>query len=88
MSSFQYDILEYGTTVHDLAKMLKEEYGVAHVGVYVSHAVCPMNLRINPPSRFNFILQSIDEIYCYNLWSIDNDHEHQSNPKVKFKHLV
>lgn len=82
------DILEYGTTVHDLAKMLKEEYGVAHVGVYVSHGVCPINYRISPISRFNFILNFVDEIYCYNLWSIDNNSEHQSNPKIKFKYLV
>lgn len=82
------DILEYGTTVRELAKALKEDYGVTNVGVYVSHGVCPLNLRINPQSRFNFILDFIDEIYCYNLWEIDGNNEHQVNPKVKLLNLV
>ena len=82
------DIGEYFSTHRELAKMLKEDYGVQKVDLYISHAVAPLNLRINPPSRFNFILDYVDQLFCYNLWSIDGNNEHQSNPKIKFKYLV
>lgn len=82
------DIGEYFSTHRELAKMLKEDYGVQKADLYVSHAVAPLNLRISPSSRFNFILEYVDQLFCYNLWSIDNNLEHQSNPKIKFKNIV
>jgi ribose-phosphate pyrophosphokinase len=62
------DILEYGTTVRELAKTLKEDYGVANIGVYVTHAVLPLNLRESPASHTSFILDYLDNIYGYFWW--------------------
>lgn len=63
------DIAEYATTHYNLAKVLKEEFKVARVDLYVTHGLFPMNTRMSPPSRFNFPLEVIDNIYTYNLWS-------------------
>lgn len=67
------DVCEYGTTFHNLAKLLKEEYGVLEVNLFLAHGVFPLNERVNPPSRFSFILQYVDNIYVQSLWVDPND---------------
>lgn len=67
------DIGEYGTTHRELAKVLKEDFGVSVVNLYVTHGVFPLNTRITPASRFNFPLEFIDQIYCLHLWE-NKDH--------------
>lgn len=66
------DIGEYGTTHRELARVLKEDFGVSVVNLYVTHGVFPLNKRLDTPSRFNFPLDFIDQIYCLHLWK--NDH--------------
>ena len=60
------DIMDYGTSVHDLAKQLKE-LGAKKVIVYITNGLCPLNQRISPPSRFDFVLSYVDELFFYNL---------------------
>ena len=82
------DILEYGGTLRELAKTLKEDYGVAKVIAYVTHGVLPINKRLPVPSRINFILDYIDSIHCYYLWSNpESTEEKDNNPKLQFKEL-
>ena len=82
------DILEYGTTIRELAKVLKEDFNVSKVKCYVTHGVLPINKRLSIPSRINFILDYVDEIYCYYLWSnLESTEEKDNNPKLQFKEL-
>ena len=71
------DIAEYGTTHHNLAKVLKEERGVAVADLYVTHGVLPMNNRQTPPSRTSFLQEYFNHLYVINLWGnsleIDNN---------------
>lgn len=62
------DIAEYSTTTRELAKILKEEYGVKQVDSYVTHGLYPLNKRVTPHSRFSYPLDYIDKLYVYNLW--------------------
>lgn len=67
------DVCEYGTTFYNLAKVLKEEYGVLEVNLFLAHGVFPLNERVNPPSRFSFVLEYIDNIHIQSLWVDPND---------------
>lgn len=67
------DICEYGTTHRELAKVLKKDFGVAEVKLYATHGVLPLNLRLETPSRYNFLLDYIDSVYLYNWWSDDTE---------------
>lgn len=79
------DICEYGTTHRELAKMLKEKYGVAKVKLFVTHGIFPLNKRLEVPSRYDFVLEHIDEIYCNFLWKNEhNEASSQIKPLVIF----
>lgn len=69
------DVCEYGTTFHNLAKVLKEEYGVVEVNLFLAHGVFPLNERVDPPSRFSFVLEYVDNIYVQSLW-VNPDEKH------------
>lgn len=64
------DLVDFGNSIIELAKMLKNTYNAKEVNVFVSHAILPMNQRITPPSRLGAIFNNgyIDNFYCYNLF--------------------
>ncbi len=81
----QDDLVDYGTSIVELAKMLKNTYNAKEVNVFVSHAILPMNQRITPPSRLGAIFNNgyIDNFYCYNLFDAYDLNE-QYMDKIKW----
>ena len=61
------DIIDYGTSIHELTKQLKEKYKGITILVFISHAILPFNTRLEIPSRFSYALQYVDMFNCYNL---------------------
>lgn len=61
------DIIDYGTSIHELTKKLKETYKGITILVFISHAILPLNTRLEIPSRFSYALQYVDMFNCYNL---------------------
>lgn len=72
------DIMDYGTSVRDLAKQLKD-LGAKEVVVYITNGLCPLNKRIDPPSRFKFVLEYVDQLFFYNLKDTNLMFTHQEN---------
>ena len=73
------DLIDYGTSIHELTKSLKQDYKVRHISVFVTHAILPENLRINPPSRTSFALQYVNLFYCHNLFDLEGSLDHELN---------
>lgn len=74
------DIAEYATTARDLAKVLKEDYGVKTVDLFITHGIFPVNERLVTHSRYNFPLEFLDNIYTYYLWNLSTHEE--KNPNI------
>lgn len=70
------DIIDYGNSVQELIKILKEKYKASDVYVYATHGILPLNSRVNPPSRFSFILNNVKGLFVNSLW------EDQANPEI------
>ena len=68
------DISDYMGSVLELAKLLKNNYGVNTVKAYITHAILPMNERITPNSRLGALFNNgyLDHLYAYNFWNYDN----------------
>lgn len=64
------DIIDYGNSLHDLTKVLKETYKVKHISCFISHGILPSNLRLTIPSRTSFALKYVDYFECYNLFNL------------------
>ena len=79
------DLVDYGTSIVELAKVLKNTYNAKEVNVFVSHAILPMNQRITPPSRLGAIFNNgyIDNFYCHNLFDAYDLNE-QYMDKIKW----
>lgn len=73
------DISEYSGTLYNLAKVLKQNYNVSKVDTFVTHGLYPINNRVNPPSRFSYPLEFIDNIYCFNLRQIEENESFPPN---------
>lgn len=69
------DILDYGTSLYELSKALKQDYKVGHISAFVTHAILPNNLRLTPPSRSSYVLEYVDHLSCYNLFNTEGDIE-------------
>lgn len=80
------DIIDYGTTIRDLTHYLKTVVGVSEIVLYISHAILPINERINPPNRFSFALEHVDKFYAYNLFNIEGNNTYPS--LIKYKNLI
>lgn len=78
------DISEYSTTTREVARILKEIHGVKQVDSFVTHGLYPVNMRKNPPSRFSFPLEYIDNLYVYHLWE---NKEEKIPPNVHYVRL-
>lgn len=63
------DIVDYGGSVNELSRLLKEQYEVGKVIVYASHGILPVNNRLPVPSRYSFILENVDLLYLHSLWT-------------------
>lgn len=70
------DIIDYGNSVQELIKILKEKYKAANVFVYATHGILPLNTRVNPPSRFSFVLENVSGLFINSLW------EDKNNPEI------
>ena len=73
------DLIDYGASIHELTKSLKQDYKVRHISVFITHAILPKNLRINPTSRTSFALQYVDLFYCHNLFDLEGNLDHELN---------
>jgi phosphoribosylpyrophosphate synthetase len=83
------DIIDYGGTVIEVAKILKEQFKVGKIITYHTHGILPPNFRAldeeGKPSRFKALLEYVDEMYIYNLWSTLEDPELKDVPEnVKY----
>ncbi len=81
----QDDLVDYGTSIVELAKVLKNTYNAKEVNVFVSHAILPMNQRITHHSLLGAIFNNgyIDNFYCYNLFNAYDLNE-QYMDKIKW----
>lgn len=79
------DIADYGTTLRETAKILKEQYGASEVNAYITHGILPVNERLETPSRFSFLLDYIDNLHFKFLWDVGSD---ESNEHVTYNDLV
>lgn len=67
------DILDYGTSVHELTSILKQDFKVKYIHVHVTHAILPVNYRLSPPSRTSYALKYVDKFTCFNLFDIEGE---------------
>lgn len=70
------DILDYGNSVQDLVKILKEKYNAENVYIYATHGILPLNTRLPVPSRFSFVTTGVTKLFVNSLWN-DKD-----NPEI------
>ena len=70
------DICEGGRTFMALAKMLKEDYGVREVVLYVSHGLFSFG--------YEHLKEHIDQVYCYYSW-LDANQISQTNGYIVSK---
>lgn len=67
------DICEGGRTFMALAKMLKEDYDVREVALYVSHGLFTFG--------YEHLKEHIDQVYCYHSW-LDSNQISQTNDYI------
>ena len=63
------DIIDYSGSLSQLSSHLKTKDSTLTIDAYATHGILPFNTRISPPDRFNFVLEFIDNVYLYYLWS-------------------
>ena len=70
------DIIDYGNSVQDLVKILKEKYNAANVYIYATHSILPLNKRLEVPSRFSFVTENVTGLFINSLG------EDKDNPEI------
>lgn len=70
------DIIDYGNSVQDLVKILKEKYNAENVYIYATHGILPLNKRLEVPSRFSFVTKNVEGLFLNSLW------EDKENPEI------
>ena len=73
------DIVDYGNSVRELVKTLREKYKVGKVFVYATHGILPMNYRLEIPSRFSFVTEGVEKLYTCYLWKDEQNTEIPEN---------
>lgn len=73
------DIVDYGNSVQELVKTLREKYKVGKVFDFTTHGILSINYRLEIPSSFSFVTEGVEILYTCYLWKDEQNTEIPEN---------